>query len=633
MREEIRKILGLPIKEPIEYWVKYWKHFIGALLDESNYDVVLDSPRFLIDNIISEIEYNDFRNKENREFFKNQLSIWNMQDVVFSKLFNGKVKLLLNRWNSESTRYLLSICKQISADLDKGTYFDALLEHLIDIIESTSSLDYAHKKDINKYTELIVAEFIASGFVAEDIKSLANDIKNIIRAEGGDILCAPDTYKGLNKDYYANNDLYYEAIEKVIANRTIAERVSVLKDTYYIEPKDCYVLIRLEGIKGNIDCKIGDVDIYTPHKKKYITEISTLSKIEQVAPERNFTNAAIPVKHKMPHSSIAYAIQQLETVIDLLALTYNNSAPIKYSYNNISIVENGGFIYGTNLSHGNDDAQSKHQEFTRYMGCLDLSNRDKELKTVGMRFSAINDNQTQNAVKLKIAAHWFQKGKYAQLPEDKLLFHWIAIESLLKTDDTVRFNIAGKDGYLIHTIQKIAIAILLKRYFRDYCISTYLYINRLTQNGDNYFDISHEIIDKASLNMKTGDKVDVSKFLNNIAEIESGINDEILKTELRELSIFYEDGKCIKNKELEIKNDILLIYRLRNLISHNAVYPRYLIGFYANKVQKISGEVIRYLIEKYRTSDIGIDDILIDTISDYDEFVLNIDTELLKLKS
>ncbi len=102
---------------------------------------------------------------------------------------------------------------------------------------------------------------------------------------------------------------------------------------------------------------------------------------------------------------------------------------------------------------------------------------------------------------------------------------------------------------------------------------------------------------------------------------------------MRELSIFYEDGKCIKNKELEIKNDILLIYRLRNLISHNAVYPRYLIGFYANKVQKISSEIIRYLIEKYRKLNLGIDDILIDTISDYDEFVLNIDTELLKLKS
>jgi hypothetical protein len=93
------------------------------------------------------------------------------------------------------------------------------------------------------------------------------------------------------------------------------------------------------------------------------------------------------------------------------------------------------------------------------------------------------------------------------------------------------------------------------------------------------------------------------------------------------------NGDGIKKKEKEIYNDILLIYRLRNLIAHNAVYPRYLIDIYANKAQSISGSIIRFLIERYRTSNCGLDEILIDVSSIYDEFILNIDNEILKLKN
>jgi hypothetical protein len=102
---------------------------------------------------------------------------------------------------------------------------------------------------------------------------------------------------------------------------------------------------------------------------------------------------------------------------------------------------------------------------------------------------------------------------------------------------------------------------------------------------------------------------------------------------LHELDSFYKNEDGIKKKEKEIFNDIVLIYRLRNLIAHNAVYPIYLIDSYSNKVQNISGSIIRFLIEKYRTSNRELDDILIDVSSKYDEFILNIDDEILKLKT
>lgn len=69
------------------------------------------------------------------------------------------------------------------------------------------------------------------------------------------------------------------------------------------------------------------------------------------------------------------------------------------------------------------------------------------------------------------------------------------------------------------------------------------------------------------------------------------------------------------------------------MIAHNAIYPRYLINLYANKAQYISGSIIRFLIEKYRITNIGIEELLINISSKYDEFKLNIDNEIKKLKA
>jgi len=182
------------------------------------------------------------------------------------------------------------------------------------------------------------------------------------------------------------------------------------------------------------------------------------------------------------------------------------------------------------------------------------------------------------------------------------------------------------------TVQKIAASIIVIRFFHNYWFNTYIDINYKTQS-DNYLDIPDDVIEKASLNMKAGDKVHSNKFFNHIKNIEENINDEILKTELYEFDSFYKNKDGIKKKEKEIFNDIVLINMLRNLIAHNAVYPRYLINIYANKAQYISGSIIRFLIEKHRTSNRRLDDIIIDVSSKYDEFILNFDNEILKLKT
>jgi len=646
MNDHLRMVLRIPVKSPIEYWDKYWHYFTEKLCDKNNYEVTLDSPRFLIDNIISEIEYNDLKRKEISQLFRAQLSEWDKKDAVFNRLFHNNIELLQQKWDElfqqkrdkmTYSRYissLLSISKQINTEINKGTYFDGLLEQLISTITNAQTLDYNTKKEINKYTELIISEFIANGFDIDDIKSIQHNIPDIIRIEGGTVLRAPKTYKGLNIEDYDNEESYHQAIEDYIENRTIEERILILKGYYYIEPKDCFVLFRLKGIKEDIDCMIDDINIYSPRLKQYITENQSFSKIEQTTSDRKYINVAIPVKHKMLSSSVAYTRQRLEHVIDLLSLSYSTSTPIEYSDRDVSVVENGRLICGINLKIEDEAISSKHQEFVEYMKSLDVSDNEDYLAEIGERFTAINKKQTSDTLKLAIAAHWYRKGKYSPKPEDKLLFHWVAIESLLKTGDTVKNSITGeKDAKIPRTEQKIAASIIVKRFFHKYCFNTYIDINHKTQFNNNFLDIPDDVIEKASLNMKAGDKVHSNKFFHHIKDIEENINDEILKTELYELDSFYKNKDGIIKKEQEIFKDIVLIYRLRNLIAHNAVYPEYLIDLYANKAQYISGSIIKFVIEEYRITNLGLEEILVNISSKYDEFILNIDSEILKLKT
>lgn len=132
--------------------------------------------------------------------------------------------------------------------------------------------------------------------------------------------------------------------------------------------------------------------------------------------------------------------------------------------------------------------------------------------------------------------------------------------------------------------------------------------------------------------MENGTKIDISRYFKYIQDIKSNINDEILKVDLHEIEMFYTNDQGVKDKEQELYSDITLIYRLRNLIAHNAVYPQYLINLYANKAQHISCRMIRYLIDKSRISNDSLEEILIDTSSKYDEFMLNITNEIERLK-
>ena len=44
MNEHLRQVLGLPIKTPLEYWIKYWGYYIRQLEDKKEISIGLTGP-------------------------------------------------------------------------------------------------------------------------------------------------------------------------------------------------------------------------------------------------------------------------------------------------------------------------------------------------------------------------------------------------------------------------------------------------------------------------------------------------------------------------------------------------------------------------------------------------------------
>ena len=120
--------------------------------------------------------------------------------------------------------------------------------------------------------------------------------------------------------------------------------------------------------------------------------------------------------------------------------------------------------------------------------------------------------------------------------------------------------------------------------------------------------------------------------MNAVPDMLACINDDIVKDELALMGEFYKSDKGLKDKEHQIKEDLLMIYRLRNMIVHNAALSCVNMAFYAREAKFYAQQVIRDVIDK-ASGEKNIEEIVLGAKLDYQVFMANFDEELSKLKS
>lgn len=628
--------MGLPYKNMYSYWLHYWRHCIEKLTDKDNVSFKIVGPRMLLRDLVDELEGHGLSNPDNISFFRAQLSGLDKLDEVFHKLCHPIVACLLQRLGDKVNREsCIILCRKVLNTLVVKHYFTLLVDWLAETIDKTTKSDYDSRQKINETTHLVIAECVAEGFVFDEIKRFATDIPDVAIAEGGAVMAAPPEFDTLKESDYTTQEDYYKAVSELIKNRDVYKCLDVLKQHYYADPQDAFFIVRLNGLKGQIDDYVGDINIYSPKKKRYITTEYSFSKVETITEDRDWVNAAIPIDFISIDQAKVYAKAKLEEVLDIMMLTYRTKSPIIIATNIYAVVADGREISMSISVKGNDPQMALRDEMMRYLDALDLTDVNGDgFKFLSDKHQVLEVGQGVLKRRLKNAAHWYAKAVAADKDVDVLLYSWFAIEGLLKVEDKTKAEMADKNKEMnsLKVIQEFVTSIVCKSYFYNYLRSTYWNFLYLTNEHDNYYDIDEAVISQAGLNLKAGDHYRDSAFLNAVPAMIGCINDDIVKDELAQMGAFYQNEDGIKEKANQICNNLLMIYRLRNMIVHNAALSSVNISFYAREAMSIAQRVIRYVIDKAGGNK-TIDEIVLGAKLDYQVFLQNYDEELRLLKN
>lgn len=626
MNPHLRKSLGLPDSTPLKFWLRYWNESVSNFIKLNQFDLQLDNPHFLIEDILSEIEYNNFQNSDNRQYFKSTLGKCLKNDSAFASICRTQCNLALKDWDS-SPIYIRSLCQEVLQCINEK-YVDAIIDVLTEIIDNSETLTSSVKILICKYSDLLISELIAQGISAKDISSFLTEDEAVIDA-AGNVIVADDSFHEFLRDSFSTEEEYHEAIKAYLNGRNAKEYLGNLRKQYFKEPIEGYVLLRIKGVKGKTNFKFQGVHFYSIDSITYIQDSQTFSDIEKPQENFDFINLAVPVEHKYFNSSIDYALSKATEVLDYLSLDLDTTKKISIDRKIIAIVIDG---HESGWAHDRT-AESSFGDFINRVESIDLSNIQEEIS--GITLNSHNHIAENDLRKISNAVHWYNKAKTAERDEDTLLYSWIAIESLLKTNSNIQEAIIPEHGKrnTLSIIQEICSGIMLHNKFYTYAFNYYSYIIRSTTHYDNYFDIPSNIIEKANLYHKERGEMVISQFFDYLEEITNNINSEILKHELEELDEFYSSVDKQKTYINEIKNDLLLIYRLRNLITHNATYSRTQTKLYGYKARVLCGNLIQAVRHHCQKYSVCVDDAIVRLHTDHLQFMANIEQRMKAFKS
>lgn len=588
MNERARHILHLDIKTPAEYWHKYWEYLLEKLKDKDSHRILLRTPRLIIEDIIEELSQESIHIRENLELFKSELSEWIKEDKAYKKLFGTESILIIQKMSDNNQRpLLLQLCKAITDKMDKGEYFNSLLDILEGVFSKKNTISYEVKVEINKLTESIVTEFLCQGFDLDDLNGLteasSRDEEDSIEAD----------IKKVNEAYFGDE-----------TKRTI--------------------LFRLNGIKGKVNYNFGEIRLYSPKTARLLKQKESFNKIEEC--ERDEVNAAVFSSAKGPRKVVENAKEKLSVALDLLTLRELPSSPISLEEDFMTTINEEGKEVGITSLRIPDDIgeRAKNEARIAYECSLDITDlRDKD--DYSKELFTLLSHQDETARKLRLALHWSAKSSQAEIDEDKILFAWISLESLFTfRQDTIKCITEKENANTRETL--IAACSIIMGLNDYYYILKHLFDNLYyyTHSHNNFFEIPKDLLDKSELSKGYGEPCSLEKFKRQLTSLESSVNDEIMKNSIHEVKDYYDQGLIsFKERSKYYGNLITLFYRLRNMEVHRASFSP-LTKFYVPHMTFLTRQLIYIILDEYVTNGRTVDDSVLYMKMRYDKLTLRL---------
>lgn len=601
----------------IDFWIETWEDLIRNFLKKS-YGLNLYSPSILIDDIITEIEENQFRNSDNKKFFQNKISGYLENDEVVKTELISEFTLLRKSFHTDRQNYILSLCFKIREKLKQGVYFNKTLDLINNAIHQEKEIDLSFVKQINYYSQSLITEFVKKSFALEDIKRFLNSIFGGYRYTQEYFYTEfPHPFKEedfLDSDGKFQREEFAEKVKPFIDKLSSEDKINSLKIFYEQKPEEVKYIFLVKGIKGEVDKRILDVHFYNIESRRFAKENSRLSPYEDIQQfsglKNRYVQAAVDIPMLTPKSSLSNAKSKIENTLDILSCYLNLKTNIEIDESNFIVINSKGRVIHTSFQV---DHSSPVMDFKN---ALDLESIDNTIELLNSFDFLVYENN-ENVLKLKNALRWRHKAEQSFRDEDKLLNYWICLENLFNSSRDLTLDIFNDNNKTkFHLIQEIISSHQIFNHIFNYGWELYHYFQKYNDPLGINKKLPEELRKKAQLNRIVGERIYLAKFIECLPDLKTYEEDLFILDKIDSVISFYNGQENTKeiilDHKKQVKEDILMIYRMRNLIVHNAHYDNALLQYYIWKIRSYSGFLIRKFITKY------------DDVNSFEDFLLEI---------
>lgn len=598
------------VNEKIRYWVDLWETLIDELGSPAS-GLDLSNPHLIVRNIIDEIVFNHFQNPDNKAFFKKKLEFFIENDPATKKLFASDLALVRREFGSSRLAYLLQLARAIDQAYSTSNYLDELYSALRSIF-TTPSWQQGEPESIAVISQCLIVELLLKGYSLETIKGFP--AKLFDRTTGLHFFHGFPT--NINEsDYVKDGQLdivaYRAAVQASVDAASIEERLAFFRTLFSPKPKPVYMIYQIEGLKGDdLDITVGNVNLYSPKKKRYVKTVPggqdnyRQEELFACSLDACFANAAVHVQDIDTAASERLAVSAIEKALDLFRTFVSSDVAFKVMSHQFIRVSPEGEYWGSG-QRGRSRTDPAYKHF-RSVDLAELSKyafANEFLDSAGrILFERAGWDVGQ---KMAYSLHWYRKAEESETPEDRLLGYWIVLENIVaveKSDHNVLLP-DNKKETKFSLISELVPPIEASLFLANAAGNLYQKLVRLmtsSTNGRPHLTLPEGVTKNAMLN--PGSTVNLPTFVERLQEVADAIDRKTIKDSVLAVRRFYTNVQFAKDeisrRVQNVKDDLLLIYRLRNLIVHNAhhEHENVIVPYYVDRIRSYAGNTLRQVL-------------------------------------
>lgn len=595
------------LNEKEEYFISYYLYRI-KLYEKGSSKFEIYNLHSLCKIIIEEITKNNIN--RNLKFFQDKLRGISNLDFMIKNNYKYKVNEIINNMTSNK-KYSLIVANNLISELNEGRYGKEIFHRICKLIFSKKVLENI-KEELNYLIDALIIEYIIYGYDQKEIEDFIYNIFSKYQLNSGVVITNFPLPKEIN-----NND----KIINFINNLSIQNRIETLKLYFEKKKRKFYYLFNIEGIMGDyLDIYLNNVNIYNwKTKHKFKIEVQEDKPIMYTAGkfDENNMHCSIMIETIEKDREFERVKRELDDALDILSLYHNLKCKIKVNYSKYVVFdENKEFIGEGMTNEFNDD-------FKRNVNPLNYNynENNEELSEKYNKYSEyILKDYRVSSQTIKQSIRYYRKAKEAARLEDKILNYWICIENILniitidlpntvlnKNENDIKFN-------KIHSL--VPYVILKNKLILEYwMIYDFFMYNEVDSRNSNLLILTCDEMKKLQFNVG---KVNLIEFIRHYEILDNKFNLEIVQDIYLKYNKILNDTNILLNyidsSIGKLKEILLILYRYRNMIVHNAQYDITFSKFYIKQFDLIAGMLLNTLIDEYYKSEGNkkLEDIIID---------------------